>query len=78
MVLCCHMANQSPGTTVRSRREAVGLTREQLALKANTSTSTVERLERQDRIPNALAAARIASALDLSLDDLLSEVAATG
>jgi len=56
---------------LRTEREAAGLTREQLALKAETSTSTITRMELSGHIPSALAVARIAKVLNVPTDYLL-------
>lgn len=74
-VFDCHMAKLSPGNLVRTRRETLGLTRVQLALKADTSISTIDRLELQDHIPNALTLASIAGALDITVDEILAVAA---
>lgn len=68
------MAKLTLGSWVRQRREAAGLTREQLAAKAGTSTSTVTRLERHSQAPKAPALVGIATALEVSVDDLLALV----
>jgi len=56
---------------LRTEREASGLTREQLALKAETSTSTITRMELSGHIPSAVAVARIAKVLNVPTDYLL-------
>jgi transcriptional regulator with XRE-family HTH domain len=61
----------SPGRVIRSAREAAGLTREELAREAQVSTSTVARLELRDRLPNALALARIAARVGVPISSLL-------
>ena len=52
------------------------MSRERLAAIADTSLSTVTRLELEGRVPNALTLARIAGPLDLSLDSLLAPAGA--
>ena len=47
------MAILTAGAMVREAREDRGLTREQLALKVRTSTSTITRLEREDKVPKS-------------------------
>lgn len=71
----CHMANLRRGERVRCQREALHLTREQLALRAQTSTSTIARLELNDQLPRAATLAAIAAVLDMSLDQLLGAAA---
>lgn len=66
------MANLTLGNLVRDRRLAKDLTREQLASKAGTSTSTVTRLEREDHVPLASTLVEIAKVLDVSVDDLMA------
>lgn len=70
------MANLTPGHIVRERREALGLTREQLASDVGVSTSMITRLELQDRLPNAQSLAFLAARLDLSVDVILSPLRA--
>lgn len=61
----------SPGRLIRTARERANLTREELARKAQVSTSTVARLELNDRLPNALALARIAGRVGVPVAELL-------
>lgn len=61
----------SPGRLVRAARERADLTREELAREAQVSTSTIARLELKDRLPNALALARIAGRVGVPVTDLL-------
>lgn len=61
----------SPGRLVRAARERADLTREELARDAQVSTSTIARLELKDRLPNALALARIAGRVGVPVTDLL-------
>lgn len=61
------------GLRVRLLREQKGLTREQLALAASVSTSTVARLELQDRLPSTSNTLRIAAALDVEVGHLLDQ-----
>lgn len=68
------MSTQQPlryGSQVRRRREELGLTREMLAHNSGVSTSTVARLELDDKLPSAEGLARIARQLGISLDGLL-------
>jgi transcriptional regulator with XRE-family HTH domain len=61
------------GKTARSRREQLGISREKLAYRASVSTSTIVRLENEDRLPNALILAAIAAELDVTSSYLLGE-----
>lgn len=67
------MSETTPGQIVRSARESAGLTREQLALRAGVSTSTIARLELADRLPKAHGLGRIAAVLDVPVASLLVE-----
>lgn len=71
VVYYCYMANLRRGERVRCQREAHKLTREQLAQRAGTSTSTIARLELNDQLPRVATLAAIANVLDLSLDELM-------
>lgn len=62
----------SPGQVIRAAREELDLTREELARDAQVSTSTVARLELNNRLPNALALARISTRVGVPLADLLT------
>jgi len=59
-------------STLRYAREDAGLSRERLARLAETSTSTITRMEREDHIPNAATVVRIASVLGTTAESLLS------
>lgn len=61
----------SPGQVIRAAREDAGLSREKLAYETGVSTSTLARLELRNRLPNALALARIAARVGVSVADLL-------
>jgi transcriptional regulator with XRE-family HTH domain len=65
--------SQSPGRQIRSARERAGLTREELARRAQVSTSTVARLELADRLPNTHALVRIVAQVDVAITDLLPD-----
>lgn len=61
------------GTTIRARREELGLTRDQLIAKVEgLSLSTLVRIELRAGMPRVETLAGIAKALDLSVDALLS------
>lgn len=55
---------------MRDARERAGLTREEAARLAQVSTSTLARLELADRLPNAMALARIAAQVGVPVADL--------
>lgn len=61
---------------LRSAREALGLTREELARRARTSTSTVARIELNGHLPNSGTIRRLADVLNLSADELIDADAA--
>lgn len=65
------MAEMSSGEIARSRREELGLTREQLARTADVSTSTVTRLELNDHLPGPASLLRLARALDVSIERVI-------
>lgn len=62
----CHMS------ILRYERERVGLSRERLAREADTSTSTITRMELNGHIPSGATVARIAAVLNIPADALLS------
>lgn len=60
------------GNRVRERREELGLTRERLAVAADVSTSTVARLELDDKLPSVSKLASIALVLGMTIDELVA------
>ena len=62
-------------SNLRTAREAAGLTREELARRANTSTSTIARMELKGHLPSGAAIAKIASVLGIQATELLTEAA---
>ncbi len=56
---------------LRELREQKGMTREQVAVSAHTSSHSVAKLEQGTRAPSLELAWRIAQALGCSLDDLV-------
>ena len=60
------------GEAVKQRRDALGLTQRALAMEANTTAAAVSHIERGQRQPSADLLARLASALDCRMDDLLT------
>lgn len=71
------MAALTLGKRVRDRREELGLSREKLARNSDVSTATISRIELQDHIPTATTLWRVASALGVTVDALLSEAVAS-
>jgi transcriptional regulator with XRE-family HTH domain len=63
------------GLNVRRRREAIGLSQEALAEKADLDRTYISGIERGTRNPTILSAARVAAALKISLAQLLNGVA---
>lgn len=61
------------GNRVRLLRERKGLTREQLAVYAGCSATTLTRLERDERVPKVEILDRLARELDTNTADLLRE-----
>lgn len=63
------------GRNVRRQREAVGLSQEALAEKADLDRTYVSGIERGVRNPTLLSAARVAAALRVPLSDLVNGLA---
>lgn len=55
---------------IREAREKAKLSREKVAADADVSVSTIVRLERDDRLPNVAALARIAARVSVPVVDL--------
>ncbi len=70
-----HAALTRFGKNVRLRREAIGLSQEALAEKADLGRTYVSGIERGVRNPTILSAARVATALKVPLAELLNGVA---
>ncbi|MGW1742317.1 helix-turn-helix domain-containing protein [Nocardia sp. NPDC001965] len=68
------------GGNVRRRREAAGLTLEQLSTRSSVSRAMLSKVERGEKSPTIGVASRIAHALDASLSDLIggANAAASG
>lgn len=66
------MSDSRTRPTLRERRTDAGLSREKLARLADTSTSTIVRIE-AGHVPGAALLGRIARALGVSVDELLPE-----
>ena len=62
------------GLNVRRRRQAIGLSQEALAEKAELDRTYISGIERGTRNPTILSAARVAAALKTSLAQLLNGV----
>lgn len=69
------MPNSTIAGNVQRRRRDLGLSRERLAVTADTSVSTIQRLERDGRVPSLDILARIARALSTTTGALLEEAA---
>ena len=65
------MAITTLGETVRTRREAAGLTRERLAVAAGCSVATLVRLENLGQPPSLAILERLAGQLDTNAAELL-------
>lgn len=63
------------GEAIRRIRVDLGISQENLALKAEVDRSYVGRVERGDNNVAVLTLRRIALALDISLEDLMREAA---
>lgn len=59
------------GETIKAKREALGLSQQQLAEKLFVSRQTVSRWESGSRCPDLIMSKRIAMILGISLDDLI-------
>lgn len=59
--------------SIKERREALNMTQEDLAAKANVARVSINRYEAGDRIPNVYIAAKIAAALNCTVDDLIEK-----
>jgi transcriptional regulator with XRE-family HTH domain len=63
------------GTVIRRERRALGLTLKELAERAAVSVVYLGEIERGKKYPSALVLERVASALELTVPDLLEGVA---
>ncbi|MFI5272475.1 MAG: helix-turn-helix domain-containing protein [Ktedonobacterales bacterium] len=66
---------QTMGTIIRRERRAQGLTLRELAARATLSVVYLGEIERGKKYPSALVLEKLAEALDLSVPDLLEQVA---
>lgn len=62
------------GRRLRQRREALGLTQEELAHRAKSHRTYVGMLERAEKNVTVIALARFAEALETSLSELLEGI----
>jgi transcriptional regulator with XRE-family HTH domain len=60
------------GAAVKARREELGLTQEQLALKGNLHTRWVSNVENAWRNPSYSSLRRLAASLDLTTSELIA------
>jgi transcriptional regulator with XRE-family HTH domain len=65
------------GERVKATRKARGWTREQLAVRANLSGSTIGRIERGGHTPHASVIIALAGALDLPVEQLAADAGVT-
>jgi len=63
------------GQNIRSRRESLKLSQEDLADKADLDRTYIGGVERGERNPTILSTLRISKALGLSLSEITKEVA---
>lgn len=59
------------GTTIKARREKLGITQRELAARMRISETYVSRLERGMHYPGMVQLRRLSEALDVSIDDLV-------
>ncbi len=63
----------SLGDSIKAKREALGMTQQELAEKLFVSRQTVSRWESGARCPDVIMSKRIAMVLGISLDDLITK-----
>ncbi len=68
------LADDRSVSRLRLARESQGLTREELARRAGTSTSTITRAENDRRFPKTVTMQAVAAVLNKSLDEILEPV----
>jgi len=66
------------GQRLRAARKDAGLSRERVAVAAGVSVSSIERWEQGGAQPGVEAAARVATTLGVTVDDLLDVPQAVG
>lgn len=62
------------GQRIRARRQAIGLTQDELADRASTHRTYIGMLERAEKNVSVVTLARIASALEIELSKLLEGI----
>lgn len=72
------MNGTSIGQNIRKRRDEMGITQEALAEMVGLSTSYIGAIERGEKLPKLTVFIRIANALEVSSDRLLSGVLTVG
>ena len=66
------MFNRRSHDSRRERREAKGISRAELARRVGVTEEEIERLERGESTPSITKVSRIASALGVSVEELLT------
>lgn len=64
----------SIGENIKTRRQSIGMTQEELARAVGTGRSMVAQIERGSKIPNMMLGRDIARALGCGMEKLLEEV----
>lgn len=64
----------SIGENIKTRRQAAGMTQEELARAIGTGRSMVAQIERGSKVPNMMLGRDIARALGCGMEKLLEEV----
>lgn len=59
------------GEAIRARREAMGMTQQELAARLYVSRQTVSRWESGSRCPDLIMSKKLASVLEISIDELI-------
>ncbi len=62
------------GSNIRDARLRVNMSQKELAQKAGTTQPRIARWEKGEVIPNAQYLAKLASALDVTVDELISGI----
>ncbi len=68
-------SNANVGDNIKVRRQALGLTQENLADALGLSRSMIAQIERGSKVPNVMLGRDIARILQCSLDDLVEKEA---
>ncbi len=64
----------SIGENIKARRQAMGMTQEELACAVGLGRSMVAQIERGSKVPNMILGRDIARVLKCGMDSLLEEV----